>query len=502
MGLTVHGVLERNARKYPEKEAFITSSNRLTYAEMNQTCNQLARLLQKQGVQSGDRVAVMSRNNENFFYAFFSLMKIGAIPMPMNIRLTPNELVAILQNSNASGIFYETELQETVNTVQEAVNVSHVVAIQDATNTASTYSDNNLDLSSDPREVCEILFTSGTTGVPKGVVFNHERILAIASAVSIHFHLSNEDRMLTLMPLSHSAPLNTFFISGLYCGSSHVIGDYAPKTFLNLIHEEQTTFSFAAPVAYLLSSKEPGIEQYNLSSMRVFAYGGGPLALASYQHVKNVFQNDNFYQVYGLTEAGPNGILLRPHEHLTKAGSIGKYPTLNMELRVIHTDGTDTGPGEYGEIILTGDSLMLYYDNNPEETNATIKNGWLYTGDIAYKDEDGYAYIVDRKKDVIISGGVNIYPREIEEILARHDAVLESCVIGIPNEEWGETVKAVVVLNGGVTEEELRLFASNYLADYKCPRQYSFVEALPRNASGKILKQQVKKMNGNESLIK
>jgi acyl-CoA synthetase (AMP-forming)/AMP-acid ligase II len=495
MGQTIHGVLERNARKYPKKEAFITASNRLTYAEMNKKCNQIARLLQNQGVKRGDRVAIMSRNNEHFFYSFFALMKIGASPMPMNIRLTPNELLVIIQNSNAAGIFYETELQETINTLQGLISLKYSFAIQEAVENASIYSEENLDLPIDSKHVCEILFTSGTTGVPKGVVFNHERILAIASAVSINFCLSHDDVMLTLMPLSHSAPLNTFFMSGLYCGSSHIIGDFTPKAFLNLIHQEKATFSFAAPVAYLLSSKEPDLPQFDLSSMRVFAYGGGPLALASYDRVKEAFQNENFYQVYGLTEAGPNGILLHPQEHLTKAGSIGKHPTVNMELKVIHPDGTETGPHEYGEILLTGDSLMLGYDNNPDETDATIRNGWLHTGDIAYKDEDGYVYIVDRKKDVIISGGVNIYPREIEEVLAKHEAVLESCVIGVPNEEWGETIQAVIVPKSAVTEEDLRAFVSDYLADYKCPRLYSFVEELPRNASGKILKQQVKQIN-------
>ncbi|MEQ6378451.1 AMP-binding protein [Bacillaceae bacterium S4-13-56] len=492
MTVTIHGVLERNARKYGEKEAFITSGTRLSYREMNDRCNQMARKWQEQGVSRGDRMAVMARNNENFFYAYFSLMKIGAVPMPMNIRLTPNEIASILTNCDADGILFENELQETVSNALNSVSVRHSFSIQNALEDASHYPTEDLNLSIGPQDICEILFTSGTTGIPKGVLFSHERVLAIANAVSLNFSLSNEDKMLTLMPLSHSAPLNTFFMSGLYCGASHVIGDFAPKTFLSLIEQEKTTFSFAAPVAYLLAAKDPTIKNYDLSSMRVFAYGGGPLALASYQFVKKAFQNDNFYQVYGLTEAGPNGILLHPQEHLEKAGSIGKYPTVNMELRVVNEEGEDTGPNEYGEIILSGDSLMLEYYNNPDETLAAIRDGWLYTGDIAYKDGDGYVYIVDRKKNVIISGGVNIYPREIEEVLAKHEGVLESCVIGVPNEEWGETVKAVIVRKGVVTEEELQSYASDYLADYKRPRIYSFVDELPRNASGKILKQQVK----------
>ncbi|WP_404323394.1 AMP-binding protein [Cytobacillus firmus] len=490
MGATIHGVLERNARKFPEKDAFMTVSNRLTYGDMNRLCNRLARYLQNEGVRRGDRVAVMSRNTEHFFYAFFACMKIGAIPMPVNIRLTSKELSAIFQSANASGILYEDELAETAAALKE--NVNFYFSIQDAVEASAHFSEDNLDVPIDSRDVCEILFTSGTTGTPKGVVFSHERILAIASAVSVNFSLSHNDSMLTLMPLSHSAPLNTFFMSGLYCGASHVIGDFTPKGFLNWIQQEKTTFSFAAPVAYLLAAKDPDLASYDLSTMRVFAYGGGPLALASYHHVKKAFRNENFYQVYGLTEAGPNGILLYPEEHLEKAGSIGKNPTVNMEIRVVRPDGTDTAPNEYGEILLTGDSLMLGYDNNPAETNTVLKGGWLYTGDIAYRDEDGYFYIVDRKKDVIISGGVNIYPREIEEVLAKHDAVLESCVVGVPHEEWGETVKAVVVLKGQVSEEELRAFTAEHLAEFKCPRIYSFVDELPRNASGKILKQQVK----------
>ncbi|KEQ24259.1 class I adenylate-forming enzyme family protein [Paenibacillus tyrfis] len=493
MGATIHGVLERNARKFPDKDAFITASNRLTYGDMNRIVNRLARYLLDEGVQRGDRIAVMSRNNEHFFYAFFACMKIGSIPMPMNIRLTPAELRAIFQNSNANGVLYENELSETVAALKSGSSLKHCFSIQESAEASAIFSGENLNMQMDSRDVCEILFTSGTTGTPKGVVFNHERILAIAAAVSANFSLSHKDSMLTLMPLSHSAPLNTFFMSGYYCGASHVIGDFTPKGFLNWIHQEKTTFSFAAPVAYLLAAKDSDLSSYDLSSMRVFAYGGGPLALASYHQVKKAFRNENFYQVYGLTEAGPNGILLYPEEHLEKAGSIGKHPAVNMEIRVARPDGTDSAPHEYGEIILSGDSLMLEYDNNPEETNAAIKEGWLYTGDIAYRDEDGYIYIVDRKKDVIISGGMNIYPREVEEVLAKHDAVLESCVVGVPHEEWGETVKAVLVLKENVTEKELCAFAAEHLAKFKCPRIYSFVDELPRNASGKILKQQVKR---------
>ncbi|WP_018132833.1 class I adenylate-forming enzyme family protein [Effusibacillus pohliae] len=489
---TIHGLLERNARKFPDKEAFISSGKRLTYSQMNEAANRIARWLQTSGIGRGDRMMILARNNENFLYAYFALLKAGCIVMPVNARLTTPELAVLLRNSQAKGILFEKDLAKTVDGLCEFYPVQHLICIEDGAVAAAFCAPDNLNLPIDSRDVCKILFTSGTTGVPKGAMFNHERILAAATMISIEFQLSFDDRILTLMPLSHSFPLNCIFVSGLYCGASHVLGDFTPQSFLKWIQEEKTTFTFAAPVAYLLVAKEPNLREYDLSSMRVFAYGGGPLALASYQRVREAFQNDNFYQVYGLTEAGPNGCMLRPHEHLTKAGSIGRRPSVNMEMRVVRPDGSDTAPNEYGEIVLTGDSLMLGYDNNPQATSEVIRDGWLLTGDIAYRDEEGYVYIVDRKKDVIITGGVNVYPREIEEVLARHPAVLESCVVGVPHDEWGETVKAVIVPKGDVTEAELRDFVSVYLADYKRPRLYSFVQELPRNASGKILKQQVK----------
>lgn len=491
---TVHGVLERNARKYPNNEALITSTSRLTYAQLNHAANQLAKQLQSTGLDRGARVAMLAGNNENFIISFYALMKMGAIPMPISMRLTANEIQVLLRNTNANGIVYEAAAKPLVDSLDASLAIEHVYNIEQSITESARFSADNLNLDIDSHEVCEILFTSGTTGTPKGVLFNHERILAISSAIAYEFQLNSKDKMLTLMPLTHSAPLNTFFLSGMYAGTAHVVGNFTPKDFLRWVDQEKTTFMFAAPVAYLLTAKETDLASYDLSSMRVFAYGGGPLALAAYERVKEAFQNENFYQVYGLTEAGPNGILLTPEEHLTKAGSVGKMPTINMEFRIVRADGSDTDPHEYGEIIMRGDSMMLEYDNNPVETSLAIQDGWLYTGDIAYKDDDGYMYIVDRKKDIIISGGVNIYPRDVEEALAKHPAVLESCVIGVPHEEWGETVKAVVVLKGEVTEEELRAFVSEYLADYKRPRQYMFVKELPRNASGKILKQQVKQM--------
>ncbi|QDI91707.1 hypothetical protein EPH95_11430 [Salicibibacter halophilus] len=373
----------------------------------------------------------------------------------------------------------------------------HRFSIESSIEEASDYSPDNLDLSINANDVCEIMmFTSGTTGVPKGAVFTHERLIAIAAGIAIEFQLTNEDRALTLMPLSHSAPLNDFFLAPFYCGASHVIGDFTPQAFLQFIHEERATTTFAAPVAYLAAAKDPALSTYDLSSMRIFAYGGSPMPLASYQLVSEAFNNQNFYQVYGLTESGPNGCKLTPEEHHTKAGSIGKTPVVNVEMKVVNDAGEETSVGKYGEIVMKGDTLMVEYYNNKEETEMTIRDGWLYTGDMAYVDEDGYMFIVDRKKDIIVPGGVNVFPREIEEVLAKHPGIYQASVVGVADDTWGETIKAVIVKEGEskITEADVKAFVSEHLADFKHPRIYRFVEELPHNASGKLIKQKVKEM--------
>ncbi|SFD77258.1 feruloyl-CoA synthase [Bacillus sp. OV194] len=492
---TIHGVLERNARKFETKEAFISGTARLTYADMNGKANQLAHLLIEKNIRKNERVAIMSRNNEHFFYAYFALLKAGAVPVPLNSRLNTNEVCSILKCMDCRGILYEHSFQSCVP--QEANGLSLLaVSIEHAVKQSQSCSSDNVNLSIDVNEVCELMLTSGTTGLPKGVMLTHAQVSSVAMAIAVEFHLTHQDRILSQMPLSHSAPLNCFFMGGLYCGASHVFGDFTPQNFLQRIHQEKTTLTFASPIAYLLAAKDPDLKKYDLSSMRVFAYGGGAMPLASYHFVTKAFHNKNFYQVYGLTEAGPNGSLLRPEEHEHKPGSIGKIPVVNMEMKVINDDGTETAPGEYGEIILAGDSVMSGYFNNKDATEEILREGWIYTGDIAYRDEDGYLFIVDRKKDMIIPGGVNVYPREIEETLTKHPDVLQACVVGVQDQEWGETIKAVIVRkeDSEVSEGELRSFLSGHLAAYKCPRTYSFVTELPYNANGKILKQLVKEM--------
>src|SRR5699024_210249 len=336
-----------------------------------------------------------------------------------------------------------------------------------------------------------ILYTSGTTGKPKGVVFTYRSILTVAVTICVEMSMKPESRVLHMMPLSHSAPLHLFMIAGTYVGATHVVvPTFTPGLLLETVSNEKTTHLFGAPVAYLASAKHPEIGAYDLSSMEYWVYGGAPLSKEEVIFVKEKFATDKLMCVYGLTEAGPNGTLLGFSDHDEKAGSIGNRGALNCEIRLVNENGEDVEQGNVGEIVLKGEGNMKAYYKEPEKTNQALKDGWLYTGDMAKQDEDGFYWVVDRKKDIIISGGVNVYPLEIENELLKHPHVSDVAVIGVPNPDWGETVKAFVVYEGdaGGLAESCQEFLAGKIADYKIPKLYEQMEALPRNATGKLLK--------------
>ena len=269
---------------------------------------------------------------------------------------------------------------------------------------------------------------------------------------------------------------------------------FTPDLLLKLVHEEKATHFFGAPVAYLLTANHPKLNEYDLSSMKYWVYGGAPLASQEVKFIQEKFKTDRLYCVYGLTEAGPTGTLLLPEEHKEKAGSIGKRAALNTEIKIVNAKGEEVQPGEVGEILLKGEGVMKGYYKDPVQTMEVLQEGWLYTGDMGTLDEDGFMYVVDRKKDMIISGGINIFPKEIEETLALHSKISEVAVVGVPHREWGETVKAFVVLKEPMDnlEDECKRFLSNKLASYKIPKLYEKIDQLPRNATGKILKHVLK----------
>ncbi|MCM3610536.1 long-chain-fatty-acid--CoA ligase [Planococcus sp. MERTA32b] len=493
--MNISGLLERNARKYPQSEALVGMGQRLTFMDMDKTVNNVAHALREKGISKGDKVVLFMPNVPEFVLSYFAVQRLDAVIVPINAKLSRKEVEYILGHSDAKALIVHEMLFEAVKGIEsdgllqiKTGGAAGVWASFD--DFAEHHSSGGIASGAKEDEPSTILYTSGTTGQPKGVLFSHRNVLTVAQMICVEMEMKPESRLLHMMPLSHSAPLHLFLAAGMIVGAKHVlVPTFTPDLLLDTVEKERTTHFFGAPVAYLMTARHPEIAERDLSSMKWWIYGSAPLSAGEVNFVQQAFRTDNLVCVYGLTEAGPSGTLMTGPEHAEKAGSIGKRAALHTEIRIIDDSGNDVEPGEVGEILLRGEGNMLGYYKNDEATKAAFNGDWLKTGDLAKFDEDGFIWIIDRKKDLIISGGVNIYPKEIEEVLLSHPDIHETAVIGVPHAEWGETVKAYFAASRELTIEEIKSFVAEQLASFKVPRLIEQVEALPRNASGKILKQ-------------
>lgn len=490
-------LVARNARKYPQTEAVIGMGKRYSYQQLDGLVNQFAHGLRNHEIGEGDRVVLYMPNVPEFAIAYFAIQRLGAIVVPINARMTLSEVEYVLGDSGAKAFVAHDllfaaikEMNSNLLLIKTGEGQNGWISFESVFEENSTPIDCNLPESAEST----ILYTSGTTGKPKGVLFSYKNILTVAQMICVEMEIKPESRLLIMMPLSHSAPLHLLFMAGLIVGATSVLTPtFTPDLLIDTVEQEKTTHFFGAPVAYLLTAKNPKMATADLSSMQWWIYGGAPLSKPEVEYVQQAFKTDNLVCVYGLTEAGPNGTLLTGSEHATKAGSIGKRAALHAEIMVANAVGETVQLGEVGEILLRGEGNMIGYYKNEEATAETFTGNWLKTGDLARVDEDGYIWIVDRKKDLIISGGVNIYPKEVEDALVTHPLINEVAVIGVPHPEWGETVKAYFAASEELDLEDVKQFAEEKLAHYKVPRLYEQVDALPRNASGKILKQPLRK---------
>ncbi|GAB6153858.1 AMP-binding protein [Desulfosporosinus burensis] len=495
---TLWRVIERNARSFPEQTAlrYPPQDLTLTWKTLHSETLWLASYIQSLGV-SADKIALLSPNRPEFILGFLATMAIKGVAVPVNVRLTSREISDILTSAGIGVLLYEESMNGIALEMEQLgftiINISAALHIQRNpeqvlhSEVAATNEPYSPDL--EGSELAEVLYTSGTTGQPKGVMLSHQAILSAAKIMAYEAGIYAGDNCLILMPLTHSAPLNLFLWGAFWSGASITLGDFTPQNLLDYAAKEKTTHFFGAPVVYQLISRMPNLQDWDLSSMKVWVYGGASVGAEQIIHWQTKLTG-KWMGVYGLTEAGPNGTALRPQEHGVKTGSIGRRGTTNTEIRVVRTDGSDTDPDEAGEIIIRSESLMSGYLNNLSATAEVLRSGWLYTGDIARRDKDGYIWVMDRKKDMIITGGVNVYPKEIEDVLSTHPNILDLAVIGVPHSDWGETILVMLVTRPeeNLTLDDIRDFCQDKLADYKIPRSLSIVDALPRNASGKILK--------------
>lgn len=493
-----------NANRHPEKLAVVCEGRKYTYRQLNDEVNRYANGLLKLGFEKGQKAALFMTNSDYFVLSFYALVKAGFVVVPVNFRLTAHETSYILKQSESVLVICDAQFEETIAKATEGNQQLKHVFIEGIPQNKAYWPLEALkgedtdepDLVVSRTDDAEILFTSGTTGLPKGALFDHERIINVNTGLIMGTEMNSRDRLIHLAPLFHSAQLNLFLITGIMLGTLNVIHrEFNPVEVLKAIETYEITYYFSVPAMYNALLQVPQYEKYDVSSVRKCFYGAAPMAPKLIEQSMDLFGTDQFYNLCGLTEAGPGGIMLYPEEHKTKLGAGGKAMFLT-NVRVVNDQFEDVQPGEIGELILRGETIMKSYYNKPEETQRTFHNGWLLTGDMAVIDDDGYITIVDRKKDMIISGGENVYSVEVEQVLNSHPQVLEAATIGFPSEKWGEAVGAVIVVKDGETidENQLKDFCREKLAGYKIPRQFEYVEALPRNASGKILKYRLREV--------
>lgn len=494
--------LERNAKYSPEKPAIIFGEKVYTYLQYNEHVNRIANALVSYGVKRGDKIAIMMKNSDVFCFVYYAILKAGGVAVPVNFRLTAKEASYILNDSDSMMVFADEDLADVVQKAAEGNDKIGLQVIAGSSKKdhqmrlsefqSSSVADHLIDvLESDD---AEILYTSGTTGLPKGVVLDHHRVLHVALGTIITFKMGPEDQLLHIAPLFHCAQLNLFLVPGTMLGCTQIVRqDFQPAQTLQDIDQYKISLFFGVPTMYNFLLQVPNREQYDLSSVKRCGYGAAPMPTALLRQAIELFQTNQFYNMCGQTEGGPGGVYLLPEHHETKFGASGRA-NYGTDARVVDDNGEDVKPGEVGEFIIRSESVMKGYYKKPEETAKVLKNGWLYTGDLANIDEDGFITLVDRKKDMIISGGENVYSTEVEHVLYKHPDILEAAVIGVPHEVWGETVAAVMVAKPGkqIDEEELKEYCRQELAGYKIPRIYYQIDQLPRNASGKILKYQLR----------
>lgn len=483
----------------PQKRALISEDRPFTYQEVNLRTNQLCHFLLDIGVQKGDRISVLLYNCHQYLEIFFALSKIGAILIPLNWRLAGPELEFILQDSGSRLFIFEQEFEELVASIRSNLNLSNGNYLSIGEPCPDWATDYERALLENPgheppapspagdEDPHIIMYTSGTTGIPKGAVLSHRKTFFNVLNADMVYNLTCKDIMIVSRPMFHSGGLLVEAAPLLYKGGTLILKKrFRPHEILETIQKYRVTLLELAATVYQFILQQCDLTQYDLSSLRCYFTGGEriPLAMLKEYYKKGIVIS----QVFGLTETST--ITWLPYEDaVRKMGSVG-LPIFHGEVRIVDKMERDVPPGEVGEIIVKGPAIMSEYWNRPDLTAETIRDGWLYTGDLARKDEEGYIYIIDREKDMYISGGENVYPAEIEKIFFTHPKVFDVGVVGVPDEKWGEVGKAFIVLKPGETmvEEEAFKFLRGKVGKYKIPKYAEFVEELPKTASGKIQK--------------
>lgn len=496
--LLVGEILKRTSHRTPHAEAFVFNDKRITFQELDERATAIAGWLQTNGISKSDKVAFMLKNSIAFSEITFGAALSGGVSVPINFRLGASEVAYILNNSESKIVFIDEEYSDIFMRIKDQIQALEKIIVvgnnQEPSflHYESIFSEKSRylpceELSDD--DPCFIMYTSGTTGKPKGAVLSHRSIFMNAMNLTYEGRSRYAESNLITPPQFHIAGLVLTMKSVLTSGKTVILQEFNPVKILEEIEKEQINFIFLVPAMWNFLFQVPNITDYDLSSVHICATGAAISPVELKKRILTYFKNAILVDHFGQSETTATTCCLVGEDALQKPQSVGR-PFINVEVRVVDEEMSDVPVGEIGEIVYRGPTVMKEYYNNPEATDEAFRGGWFHSGDLVKMDEEGFIYVVDRKNDMIISGGENIYPAEIEEVLYQMTEILECAVIGIPDSDWGEKVVASIVLKQDQTlsGEQIIAFCQQHLASYKKPRKVVFIDELPRNTAGKVLK--------------
>ncbi len=498
--LVLGEILARNARKYPAKTALVFEGRALTFAELDERVNRLAKGLAQRGVSVGSNIAVLMYNRLEVIESYLACHKLGACPVPVNFRLALDEVRYILADSDAAAVLCDDTLEPLA---LEAAGGGLVVSTGEAPADGAEQYEEMLrsampeapDAVVEEDDLAFLMYTSGTTGRPKGAMLTHRNLVTNTSNWILEMEAGTDDVWLSGLPLFHIGGINGI-LPFLYTGGTSIITpstNFDAQQSLDLIAEHGATMCYFVPTQWQQICSLPGIRDVDTSRLRKALWGASQAPRSTLELLTSTFPSVGIVNAFGQTEMSSNTCFLKPADAVRKMGSVGR-PAVNVEARIVDDEMNDVAPGEVGEIVYRGPTVMKGYWRNDSATAEAFAGGWFHSGDLVVSDDEGFITVVDRKKDMIISGGENIYPAEVEAVLMQHEAVADVTVIGVTHPKWVETPVAVVVLAPGAaaTEVELIEYTKSRLASYKKPTAVRFVDALPRNAAGKVLRRELR----------
>jgi fatty-acyl-CoA synthase len=501
--LVLGEILARNARREPTRTALVFADRSLTFAELDERVNRLANALAARGVRRGDQVAVLMYNSLEVVESFFACQKLGACPVPVNFRLAPSELAYILEDSESVAVLTDSQLTPlALEATAGLARVRFVATTGEVVDGAESYEEllatggpdaPDVDVSQD--DLAFLMYTSGTTGRPKGAMLTHQNLVMNTINWTIEMEARAGDVWLSGLPLFHIGGVNGL-LPFIYVAGTSVITpstNFDPLESLRLLAKHQATMCYFVPTQWQQICSLPEAKEIDTSVLRRALWGASQAPPSTLELLVETFPSVGIVNAFGQTEMSSNTCFLKAGDAVRKMGSVG-LPAVNVEVRIVDDEGQDVPVGEVGEIVYRGPTVMKGYFNKPEATADAFRGGWFHSGDLVRRDDEGFIYVVDRVKDMIISGGENIYPAEVERAVERHPAVREVAVVGVAHPRWVETPIAVIVAQGEERPEtgEIVDFLKADLASYKKPSAVVYVDELPRNASGKILKRNLR----------